>query len=229
VPPETTPRFPNSDKAKYISLIGARQESDICDMALSANLPTWPVQKLPYCPIANLRTCRAYMPGVTHTIEAWSRQTGRERRTNMLHSDTGDNAKTNNPGLDNSAHVDWREERRAWRQERREARRRFPFHGMSFGLTLLLLGILFLLNQLGVVNGDRWWQSLLIGLGGISIIDGLVHFVSREYRWRSYGKFVLGIVLIAVGTMFIIGLGQWWSLALIVAGVAMLLRFFWRR
>ncbi len=147
----------------------------------------------------------------------------------MLHSDTGDNATTHGPNSGTSTHFDWREQRRAWREERREARRRFPFHGLWFGLTLVLLGALFLLNQLGVVNGDRWWQSLLIGLGAISIIDGIAHLVSPEYRWRSYGKFVAGIVLIAVGTLFIVGLGQWWSLALIIAGLALLLRFFWRR
>ena len=147
----------------------------------------------------------------------------------MLHSEAGDRPSTQGPSTESTTHGDWREARRAWREDMRQSRRRFRFHGMGFALTILLLGVLFLLNQLGVVNGDRWWQSLLIGLGGISIIDGVVRFVNPEYRWRSYGRFVAGLVLITVGTLFIVGLGQWWSLALIVAGVALLLRFFWRR
>ncbi len=146
----------------------------------------------------------------------------------MLHSETGNNPKTQGPSVGSTTHGDWREARRQWREEMRKNRRHFP-HGLGFGLTVLLLGVLFLLNQLGVVSGDRWWQSLLIGLGGICIINGVVHLVSPGYRWRSYGLFVCGLVLAAVGTLFIVGLGQWWSLALIFAGLALLLRFFWRR
>jgi hypothetical protein len=147
----------------------------------------------------------------------------------MLHSETGNDSTAQNPNTDKSIHGDWREERRARRQEWRENRHRFPFHGLFPGLTLVLLGTLFLLNQTGLVVGDRWWQSLLIGLGGIFIIDGLVHYVNRAYRHGSYGKFIVGLVLISIGTLFIIGLGQWWSIALIGAGVALLLRFLWRR
>ncbi len=146
----------------------------------------------------------------------------------MLHSETGNNPNTQGPRVESTTHGDWREARRQWREEMRKNRRHFP-HGLGFGLTALLLGVLVLLNQLGVVSGDRWWQSLLIGLGGICIINGVVHLVSPGYRWRSYGLFVCGLVLAAVGTLFIVGLGQWWSLALIFAGLALLLRFFWRR
>jgi hypothetical protein len=146
----------------------------------------------------------------------------------MLHSEMGDSS-TRNSNTENAIHNDWREQRRAWRQEVRESRRRFPFHGLFLGLTLVLLGTLFLLNQTGLVVGDRWWQSLLIGLGGIFIVDGFVHYVTH-FRWPGiYSKFIIGLVLIAIGTLFIVGLGQWWSIALIGAGVAMLLRFLWRR
>ncbi len=122
----------------------------------------------------------------------------------------------------------WREERRRWRDERREARRRYPFHGLFFGLVLVLLGVLFLLNRTGALVGDRWWQTLLIGLGGVFVVDGVAHYASRGYRWGGYGKIVTGIILAAVGVLFIIGLGQWWPLALIVAGAAVLLRMVWR-
>ncbi len=146
----------------------------------------------------------------------------------MLHSETGNKPNTQGPRVESTTHGDWREARRQWREEMRKNRQHFP-HGLGFGLTVLLLGVLFLLNQLGVVSGDRWWQSLLIGLGGICIINGVAHLVSPGYRWRSYGLFVCGLVLAAAGTLFIVGLGQWWSLALIFAGLALLLRFFWRR
>lgn len=123
---------------------------------------------------------------------------------------------------------DWREERRKWREEMREYRHRFPYHGLFWGLTLVLLGVLFLLNQTGTIVGDAWWQSLLIGLGIIWIINGIVHYRSPGYRWGSWGKFVTGIVLILIGALFMVGMSEWWPVVLIVAGAAFLLRFFWR-
>ena len=119
----------------------------------------------------------------------------------------------------------WREERRAQRNERRARR---PLHGLGFALALILLGILFLLNQQGVISGDTWWQSLLIGLGSISILDGLLH-LRLDSRGGSYGKFVFGTILILIGAMFIFGFSQWWSMVLIAAGIAVLVRVFWRR
>lgn len=139
------------------------------------------------------------------------------------------NAAAQNPEGQGPTYRDWREERREWRREMRESRHRFPYHGLFWGLTLILLGTLFLLNQAGWISSDTWWQSLLIGLGVISIINGLAHYHNPAYRWGSYGKFVAGTVLILVGALFLIGFSQWWPIVLVVAGVALLLRFFWCR
>jgi hypothetical protein len=147
----------------------------------------------------------------------------------MLNEELGNTSNAQNPGAQEANHGDWREKRREWRRERSEARHGFPFHSLFLGLTLVLLGTLFLLNQAGWVKGDTWWQSLLIGLGVISIVNGLAHYQNPAYRWGSYGKFVAGIVLILIGVLFLVGFSQWWPTALVVAGVALLLRFFWRR
>jgi hypothetical protein len=140
-------------------------------------------------------------------------------------NESGNASTTQNPDV----HQDWREVRREWRRERREARHRYPFHGLFLGLILVLLGTLFLFNQVGWLSRDIWWQSLLIGLGVIWIINGMVHYRDPVYHWGSYGKFITGIILILIGTCFILGFSQWWPLVLIVAGTAILLRFFWRR
>ena len=147
----------------------------------------------------------------------------------MLNSEARNGPAADNPGAEKPTHTDPREEWREWRHKRMEMRRGHHFGGLFFALLLVLLGTLFFLNQQGVIVGDRWWQSLLIGLGGISLIDGVVHYFSSGYRWRSYGKFVCGIILIAVGVLFIAGFGQWWPLALTAAGLALLIRFFIRR
>jgi uncharacterized membrane protein HdeD (DUF308 family) len=141
----------------------------------------------------------------------------------------GNETKSQNPAGQGSTRCDWREERRAWRREMKEHRHQFPFRGLFWGLVLVLLGTLFLLNQTGAITGDAWWQSLLVGLGAIMIINGITHYYSPGYRWGSYGKFLAGIVLIIVGALFLIGVSEWWSVVLIVAGIAFLLRFIWRR
>jgi hypothetical protein len=131
---------------------------------------------------------------------------------------------------------DWREERWKWREdgrrirhEMREARHRWPFHGIFCGLTLVLLGVIFLLSQTGVLSGETWWQWMLIGFGGISIIDGIARYFSNGYRWGIFGKIVGGIVLILIGTFFLVGISEWWPIILIVAGVLFISRVFWRR
>jgi hypothetical protein len=140
--------------------------------------------------------------------------------------------RNNVPGTDSGApeptYRDWREERRAWRREWREHRHGFPCYGLFWGLGLLLLGIMVLLNQTGVVTGDTWWQSLLIGLGAISIVNGLVHYANPAYRWGAYSKFVLGIILILIGALLMVGFAHWWPVVLIVGGITLLARFFWR-
>lgn len=147
----------------------------------------------------------------------------------MENNTQGNRTATPNPQGHGATCRDWHEERRAWRQERREARYRYPFHGLFLGLTLVLLGVLFGMNQAGWLTGGAWWQSLLIGLGVISIINGVVHYRHPDYRWGSYGKFIAGIILILIGTLFLVGFSQWWPVVLVVAGVAVLLRFAFRR
>jgi cation transport ATPase len=143
---------------------------------------------------------------------------------NRQENTAGENKQQNQ----DSAHHDWREERWRMRQEMREQRHRWPFHGFFMGMTLVLLGVLFLLNQTGHLTGDAWWQSLLIGLGAISILNGIMHYRHPAYRWASWGKFVCGTILILIGALLLAGVSQWWPVVLIMAGGAFLLRFFWR-
>jgi len=147
----------------------------------------------------------------------------------MLHNESGNASTSQNPDVQGQTRRDWREERRKWREERREARHRLPFHGLFWGLTLILLGALFLLNQAGRLTGDTWWQSLLVGLGVIFMINGVAYFQNPGYRWASWGRFMFGIVLILIGALFLLGFSQWWPLVLIVAGIALLVRPFWFR
>jgi hypothetical protein len=151
----------------------------------------------------------------------------------MENNVSGNNSSTQNPGTKEPRYRDWheekcawKEERRAWQREHREALHRWPFHGMFWGLVLVLLGVIFLLNEQGVLTGDTWWQSLLIGLGGIFIISSIVHYNS-PFRWAAWSKFITGVVLILIGVLSMVGSSHWWPVALLVAGGLFLARFFW--
>jgi hypothetical protein len=65
---------------------------------------------------------------------------------------------------------EWREQRREWRKERREIRHGFPFHGLFLGMVLVLLGVLFLLNQAGWITGlpGRLYQVFPVGINKLS-------------------------------------------------------------
>lgn len=111
----------------------------------------------------------------------------------------------------------------------REERRNWPLHGLFPGLILILLGTLFLLDQTGAIYGDTWWQAFLIGLGGIFIVSAIAKAYYNHFRQGGYGNIIAGIVLIMIGTFFMIGISEWWPIILIVIGGLILTRFFWRR
>jgi hypothetical protein len=143
-----------------------------------------------------------------------------------------DEKPTGNTGPDSgeqhSEYHNWHEERRAWRNEMREKRWRQPWQGLFWGLLLVLLGILFLADQQGWLTGDEWWHYLLVGLGGVFIIDGLAHLAAGHHPY-SFGRFIPGIVLLFVGLAFILGFSAWWPVILIAVGAGILLSFIFRR
>ena len=146
----------------------------------------------------------------------------------MTDSNTGNNAQSSpNPPSGGPTYQDWREQRWEWRQKMREARHSRPFHGLFPGLVLVLLGGLFLAGQQNWITGNTWWQWLLIGLGAISIISGLVQYHAPEYHHSRRHKFVWGVVLIALGTVFLLGFSHWWPAVLIGAGIVIILGGLW--
>jgi hypothetical protein len=135
-------------------------------------------------------------------------------------------ANSNEPVSDSQ---NWRDQRRQWRQERREHRSRDPLRGLFVGLVLVMLGILFFINQQSGIGWEILWKYLLVGLGSIFIIDGLAHFWSPSYRDTSLGRFIPGIILLFVGLAFIYNFSQWWPMVLIAVGVVILVSLLFRR
>jgi len=93
-----------------------------------------------------------------------------------------------------------------------------PFSGITGGLTLILLGVIFLLANMKYVPWGEWWAYFLLGLGAILIIDAFIRSTTRKYRKQKKYKLIGGIILVIIGSSRIFGLGTWWPLILIVLG-----------
>ena len=94
---------------------------------------------------------------------------------------------------------------------------------MTGGLTLILLGVLFLLANMDYISWSGWWQYFLMGLGVILILEAIIRSASPSYRKDITGKLIGGFVLIFIGGSFVIGWSNWWPLILIAVGVGILL------
>ena len=96
--------------------------------------------------------------------------------------------------------------------------------GLIFGLAIIAIGVLFLLDNFGFPVGFVWhyWPVILIAIGLAKLVD------SRDTPGRTGGAIIMiiGIVLIAdqIHIPFLNNVSLWslWPLALIAFGVIML-------
>jgi hypothetical protein len=132
------------------------------------------------------------------------------------------------PSTPPPAHGDWRQERRAERQARREARRqRHPGrpYGWIGGAILILLGGVFLLQNLNIPFLANWWALFIL----------LPAFGAFLAAWESYrnsgrltrggvGSLVGGALLTILALVFLanLDLGPFWPILLIAGGLILL-------
>lgn len=117
-------------------------------------------------------------------------------------------------------------------EENEWRRRRHYRRGSSavfIGLILILLGSLFLLSEQGYIGRDRWWQYFIIGLGIIFLIDGAIRYRQQNYHGFLVSRVIAGLVLIAIGVIFLLGATAWWPLILILAGIGIVISGLVRR
>jgi hypothetical protein len=102
-----------------------------------------------------------------------------------------------------------------------------PYSRIFGGLTLILLGTLFLLTEMDKISWGDWWAYFLAGLGGLMILEGIVRSFSRSAREHVTGRFIGGAILLIVGGSHIFDWHIWWPYILIAVGAVMLLSVIW--
>ncbi len=98
-----------------------------------------------------------------------------------------------------------------------------PYPSITGGLILILLGVLFLLSEMGRLGWSDWWAYFLVGLGGILIVEALLRATTVEGRKGAGGKVIAGIVLMVIGGSHLIGFEHWWPLILIAVGIGVII------
>jgi len=111
--------------------------------------------------------------------------------------------------------------RQTMKEERRLKRQRNPYRGLFWGLLLILLGILFFIEERGWLGETEWWEALVIGLGTILIIESFIFFRNPVTRSYTVGRLIPGAIILFIGLAFLFGFNSWWPLALVGTGSAL--------
>jgi hypothetical protein len=108
--------------------------------------------------------------------------------------------------------------------------RRDPVRGITFAVILIWGGIVAWIQVANLVKAEWWqaWAVFFIGTGVILLVKAAFR-LRPEHRRSIGGTVIIGLVLIGVGLGDIIGWGYSWPIILIVIGVLILGRVFWRR
>jgi peptidoglycan/LPS O-acetylase OafA/YrhL len=131
-----------------------------------------------------------------------------------------------NPNTTPPVYHDWHEQRHAERMTHRAARwQRRGHYGWFGGVILILLGVVFLLQNLGIPYLDNWWALFIL----------IPAFWAYVAAWESYrakgqltrggaGSLAVGFLLTILSLFFLLNLNvnPFWPVVLIVAGIALL-------
>lgn len=100
---------------------------------------------------------------------------------------------------------------------------RSALSGIFGELMIVWLGVVFLLDRQGLLApGVGWVWYFLLGIGAILLAEVIACQLLPQHRQPSAGRLIAALVLIAIGAWQITGLGEWWPLLLIAAGLVLI-------
>jgi len=117
-------------------------------------------------------------------------------------------------------------DRRAARRARRAERRAARYGGAWLvGAALIILGVIFMLQNMGALQLNNWWALffLLPAAGSFATAYGSYRNQGR-FTATSRGALIGGLVLTALAALFLFDLdwGKLWPVLLILAGIGAL-------
>jgi hypothetical protein len=134
--------------------------------------------------------------------------------------------------------ADWREQRREWKAQRREERhewrdqfrqerREMRSQGAwIMGLALVGLGVVFLLQNMGMIDLRNWWALFIMlpALGSFSEAWGRYHTEGRLTA-AARGSLLAGLFFTLLAAIFLFGWnsGLIWPVLIILVGAGILL------
>lgn len=123
---------------------------------------------------------------------------------------------------------DWREQRRAEHLARREARwqrhARRPY-GWIGGVILILVGVVFLLQNMGIPFLMNWWALFILIPAFWGFVAAWDVYQNNGYLTRAgISSLTVGILLTMLAFVFLLNLygGLFWPVLLIVGGLVLL-------
>lgn len=113
----------------------------------------------------------------------------------------------------------------SWREERRHERREGG--AWIWGVFLILMGAVFLLDNTGMIDLQNWWALfiLLPAIGSFQAAWSQYRSAGDRLTAAARGSLIGGFVITMVALIFLFGLnfGSLWPLFLILGGVLLLL------
>jgi hypothetical protein len=141
-------------------------------------------------------------------------------------SDSAQNQSQSQPDF-GDPQLDWRDMRRQERAEWRAARRQWRGNnGWIGGGILILLGVIFLLQNAGIFFVQNWWAVFILipALGSLWTAYTLYRNTGEVGSPPFLGSLVIGtlLLLLALGLLFGIDAGFFLPVAMILGGIAVL-------
>ena len=141
---------------------------------------------------------------------------------------------TPTPGPTDSAPTgNWRDQRRAERDERRGARHDMTGHGWNplpmGGIIIVAIGIIFLLGNFGLnlPLPHRWWAIfILLPAAGALVTAARFFRADGGFSSRVAGAATGGVLMLAVALILFLNLdwGMFWPVLLIIVGLGVVIR-----